>query len=119
MSLSGLENMSEVLYNILLRSTPEDMVGIQQTQSDAKKICDDPLFWNTKLDQNFPGTTPDGRSLIPSQYVRMYGPETKSGLEMYLRWRKDSLLTIMIWKLMQEELLTIQVTKFMILSYFD
>ena len=84
----GVENLSidslplELLYQILLPVSYNDIVSYCRTSVRSKIICNDTRFWMQKLDQDYAHLSDD--HMKPSDYVRLYGDT--EGIDIYKRW---------------------------------
>lgn len=75
----------ETIYDMMLKMSYSDLLIFCQTNSLTHTICNDRIFWLTKLDQDFTVYT-EGGDLIPSKYVMLYGDVNENGRSIYKRW---------------------------------
>lgn len=76
-----------IIQNILLQLSYPDLQNYCQINSNASNLCNDMIFWKTKLDYDFTTLGINGEKMIPSKYVIEYNnmyPE--SWKQVYHRW---------------------------------
>ena len=73
----------EVIYNILIDLCYADTVNYCSTNRDAKKICDDDMFWKQKLDRKYSSELVNGKK--PSDYAKYLNHRTRYR-NIYREW---------------------------------
>lgn len=72
--------------NIMLQLPYIDLQNYCQTHTGASNLCNDMLFWKTKLDYDFTIQGTDGKIFIPSKYITRYKVSNESWKQVYHRW---------------------------------
>ena len=62
----------ELIYKSLLDLDYTSILNYCSTSREARKICNDNIFWMMKLNYDFTIINQDGKILIPSDYVKQY-----------------------------------------------
>lgn len=76
---------SEILENVMLRSSYEDIISLCKVDTVAASICSDHQFWINKLDNDFTKMI-DSQLFVPSEYVALYGVPNENARHIYERW---------------------------------
>ena len=78
----------ELIYKSLLDVDYIGIVNYCSTSREARKICNDNVFWMMKLNHDFTIINRDGKMLIPSDYVKQYPHTDVTGQDIYKRWNE-------------------------------
>lgn len=82
--MSGLQSLPpEIIESILVDMDEESITQYCMTNTEARKVCNDKIFWLNKLNRDMSG----GSVFVPSDYVLKYSSET-DGHKIYKRWKR-------------------------------
>lgn len=80
----------EVVYKIMLSVPFKDIVSYCKISTLNKMLCDDPLFWMDKLDQDFSYVNGGGYTVKASDYVMQYQHPDQRPIDIYRRWSEHT-----------------------------